>query len=127
MDKHREKLIELLSADPCGEVDCGTCERLARVDCHREQMADYLIANGVTFATDTKVGDKWISVKDRLPNTDSLVLAWIADKEEPEPIGFGFANFQEQRATDIDGNLFTPKGMFLVTHWMPLPEPPKED
>jgi hypothetical protein len=124
---NREKLIELL-AEPCRKrTHCSEdCCKRNRDHC-KSDFADHLLANGVTFATGTNDGGKWTSVGDSLPNTDSPVLVWIADKEEPKPIGFGFASFQEQRATDIDGNILTPQGMFLVTHWMPMPEPPKEE
>ena len=61
-------------------------------------FADHLIANGVTV-------NEWISVKDRLPDKDGehiLVCysdGWICDQFTPVDDG--------------------------VTHWMPLPQPPK--
>ena len=51
----REKLIELLG----DYFDIG--------DCTPEDIADHLIANGVTFAKDTDVHSKWISVEEKLP------------------------------------------------------------
>ena len=56
MPNTREKLIEILLGKPN--------------KCTFEQLADFLIANGVTFATDNNVPTKWISVKDRLPDRD---------------------------------------------------------
>jgi hypothetical protein len=44
MDNTREKLIEILLQKPN--------------KCTFEQLADFLIANGVTLATDNNVGDK---------------------------------------------------------------------
>ena len=45
MPNTREKLVDVLRRKPYGQ-------------CSYEEMADYLIANGVTFATDNNVGDK---------------------------------------------------------------------
>lgn len=81
---------------------------------------------------------EWISVKDRLPKTDGHYLVY-------KDTGFGFG-LQEvcgfaRNLKDIDDECFTRKkaGFYKydrecgfyepadITHWMPLPEPPKED
>lgn len=74
-----------------------------------ERMADHLIANGVTV-------QEWISVKDRLPEYEKPVMGWDA-----EMCDMGIVNF-------IYGQFFDILDMSEtnVTHWMPLPEPPKE-
>lgn len=63
---------------------------------------------------------EWISVKDRLP-----------DCAEPVLISHSDGDMRYISIADID-----PCGMwsdqnyeiiYTVTHWMPLPEPPKED
>ena len=61
---------------------------------------------------------KWISVKKRLPENGQQVLA-VIDGGERDVVTF-------------DGLVFFTKihfGKLLknVTHWMPLPEPPKEE
>ena len=71
----REKLIELLcqahnlatDASAFGFGDISYAQQL-------EMEADHLIANGVTFAEDNNVPSKWISVKDRLPESGVHVL-----------------------------------------------------
>lgn len=104
----REKLVELI-----GQVqDCG-CDVTDVVEMNYVEnitLADHLIANGVTV-------QKWISVKDRLPdNENQRVLAvCIGDY----PIGH----------PKIDTDRYT-RGHWVrygndVTHWMPLPQPPK--
>ena len=72
----REKLIELLGGDMCKGCYCEDCEHenneKACIEHIKSKMADHLIANGVTVqdVTDINVGNKWISVKDRLPEDD---------------------------------------------------------
>ena len=65
---------------------------------------------------------EWISVKDRLPEPGRYV-ACIA-KRNP------FSRFMPMVARiEKNGwaNLITEQYISEVTHWMPLPEPPKED
>jgi len=115
----REKLIELLSADPCGGYDCGTCEFLVHVDCDRERQADFLISNGVTFAKDTDVPSKWISVEDGMPEP----MAWVLCACRANIIEV----LRYDRNIDGWGTAGPNRGYMksFVTHWMPLPEPPE--
>ena len=58
---------------------------------------------------------EWISVKDRLPETGKLALV------------YGSCGAMTV-ARHITRNDWIVPGMFPhVTHWMPLPEPPKEE
>jgi len=66
---------------------------------------------------------RWISVKDRLPENISDVL--ILSKEKELCVGY-------YRSSDNDWNTYNPCCSFHmelhgVTHWMPLPAPPKEE
>lgn len=63
----------------------------------------------------------WISVKDRMPDKDGMVLIYApsADEDKPliccawyDPSGFGWS-------------LIVGAWGEAITHWMPLPEPPK--
>lgn len=58
---------------------------------------------------------EWISVKERLPEEDIVVI--LTDHID---VGTGWFNGKEWRTpfADIDE--------YRITHWMPLPEPPKE-
>lgn len=60
-------------------------------------------------------GNEWISVKDRLPKLFEDVLTYDADEKI-------FINWLEEL---VDGIGYFAYGGKLVTHWMPLPEPPK--
>jgi hypothetical protein len=82
-------------------------------------IVDHLLDKGVTFATDTKVGDKWISVDDRLPENDAKVL--VCDTREDYVSSWVYFG---------DGLWFGEEVVWTtkdITHWMPLPEPPKEN
>lgn len=115
----REKLIELLIKDPCYFEfgSCGTCTYHKEPACFPPRMADHLLAHGVTFAKDTDVPSKWISVEDGLPENGVWVLAY-------QDVGWtGVAQIEE------DGWHWYTQDLIKIsdpTHWMPLPEPPKE-
>ena len=65
---------------------------------------------------------EWISVKDRLPEHDEKVIAYY---------GFGDCNLRFVSTLDYYAHDPNPHWQhestgLIVTHWMPLPEPPKE-
>ena len=82
-------------------------------------LASHLIAHGVTV-------QDWISVKDRLPDKDGTYLIRFANKSicnaeyenKFESFGYWLAIMWDENA---DWYPYVD-----VTHWMPLPEPPKE-
>lgn len=80
------------------------------------EIADYLVANGVTV-------QEWVPVTERLPEEDDLVLCigarggmflgtrpWLYGDETSAY--FSVPNSRRSR---------------YATHWMPLPQPPKGD
>ena len=77
-----------------------------------EEIAENLIANGVTV-------QEWISVKDRLPEEKANCIVYYkhayCDNDDYWAIGICF----------YDGEKFQMDLPYKVTHWMPLPEPPK--
>ena len=91
----REKLVEII------QNSVGGCAR------HwAEVISDGLIAHGVTV-------QEWISVNDGLPEDDVDVLTRRATGMSVEAYhGFGWS-YDEYN------------GRWVVTHWMPLPQPPK--
>lgn len=104
----REKLVELL-----GEIqETGVNEIPAGFGCTREyianeKVASHLTANGVTV-------QEWISVTDRLPEDDEVVII-CTDKN------FVYAGELIGDTWFLDNDSWTE----TVTHWMPLPPPPK--
>lgn len=101
----REKLVELL-------------DRFVYDDWYSNNyIAEKLIANGVTV-------QEWISVDDRLPEEGEYVLCVLK--------GFNYGG-KIQVCKFVPADKFKDKPYFeyfrngfpSVTHWMPLPEPPK--
>lgn len=121
----REKLIELmfvgqvLADAMCDKQEkCDKCQYKAPNACRCGFIADRLIANGVTV-------QEWISVKDRLPEDEGWYQVYTAPDKGYKSInkarfckGFEWDNFTPHwhGAGGTWGN---------VTHWMPLPQPPK--
>ena len=116
----REKLVDIV----CDATQINGCIH----SCNHTPCAmvggivDALIENGVTV-------QEWISVKDRLPDNKEYdwVLAQVVENN-------GFMHIptvMEYRQSKNDwfeetyGWLSEHNGAFTVTHWMPLPEPPK--
>jgi hypothetical protein len=119
MRSDREKLIELLNdmqteGNKSSYVEWAGCKMKHEVK--NEQIADHLIANGVTFATDNNVGDKWIPVSEP-PKDHDEYLVMIKDASRPTTLWYHpkQGTWHECGATTF----------FTVTHWMPLPKPPK--
>lgn len=125
----REKLIKLLGSTP----DVVAWPHA------KEKIADHLLANGVTFATDTNDGCKWISVEDRLPEEDLYCLVFRTFGYMRDGVVSLATYFPRYKG--LSGDPMNTKQVWCkyssevgyydisdsVTHWMPLPEPPKED
>ena len=110
----REKLMKLIDKAHSLATDAEVFDDASYAQ-QLEMEADYLIANGVTFATDNKVGDKWIPVTERLPEICEEVLVCTTRGNVMT------CHYEKDLFIQYD-SWVTPD----VTHWMPLPEPPKE-
>ena len=108
----REKLIEILRKPifPHELVD------------PIEAVADYLLDSGVTV-------QEWISVKDRLPDNKEhdWVLAQVVEDNGYMhiPKVMEYRQLRNDWFEETYGWLSEHNGLFSVTHWMPLPNPPK--
>lgn len=111
----REKLIELIYNLPTPELIIG--RRAGKKLIAAGFIADHLIDNGVTV-------QEWISVDDRLPEEGEYVLCVLK--------GFNYGG-KIQVCKFVPADNFKDKPYFehfrngfpFVTHWMPLPQPPK--
>ena len=150
----REKLVELLGniylpmmagPDTIGEY------RIPHK--FKEKIADYLISNGITVQENVKMSDEllkqlknapittwkeepsietvqeWISVKDRLPDNKEhdWVLAQVVEDNGYMhiPKVMEYRQLRNDWFEETYGWLSEHNGVFTVTHWMPMPNPPK--
>ena len=122
----REKLVEIMEDLGCNDEYCKDCEFCNDIDgcVHRQKeiIADHLIANGVTV-------QEWISVKDRLPDNKEhdWVLAQVVEDNGYMhiPKVMEYRQLRNDWFEETYGWLSEHNGLFSVTHWMPLPNPPK--
>lgn len=114
---NREKLIELIEASRITCSENGVCINGS------EYMANYLLANGVTFAPDANVGGKWIPVEERLPEYDIKALCrYVYGRRKDR----AFYQALDYYASDPRPRFqFEGFRNLRVTHWMPMPEPPE--
>ncbi len=104
----REKLVELLTEFYGCDPMYYNVDALA--------IADHLVSNGVTV-------QKWISVDDRLPedSNDGFADAVLVTDGFVQHMAYfvgGEWRFAES------GEIKEPM-WYRITHWMPLPQPPK--
>ena len=120
----REKLVELLTDSLPRIGNLPKCDNPLQytMDEIVERIADHLIMNGVTV-------QEWISVKDRLP--DNKEYDWVLAQVVEDNGFMHIPTVMEYRQSKNDwfeetyGWLSDHNGAFTVTHWMPLPLPPK--
>ena len=125
----REKLVEILKQAPFeGKVldEWWWEEKIKRI-------ADHLISNGVTV-------QEWIEVEDRLPEmgehyqSEDVLVCIDYRPDDPDTTKdsyvsidhvdfncFGQGWFSCERDDPRDGE----PSPYFVTHWMPMPDPPK--
>ena len=112
----RQKLVELM----CDVLEDGCIGHCNHPPCWKVTHAvDGLIASGVTV-------QEWISVDDRLPENDVMVIGYTPCD------GFMFVGYYHEepkydwKVWRIVTAMRSTKVMTKkVTHWMPLPQPPK--
>lgn len=114
----REKLLDLIVSAKRDDPETGS---------FTEWLTDYLFSHGVTI-------QKWIPVTERLPTpvskrnhyrgkcwTSETVLCVCVQNSGKRMVKEGRCEFYgDTPVWRIPGNIDS------VTHWMPLPEPPKE-
>lgn len=127
MDNLREKVMKGLSICSGDDPDCQNCPYYGEYGdgfgCETIMQRDAL-----SLLKAQEPG--WISVKDRLPeNVANRVIVWVKDAEIYGHIGFG--HYEKYKGQEIWFNLINNEAFEIrgqtVTHWLQLPEPPKEE
>ena len=112
----REKLVEMLQVDLSGSDGY-----------EQELIADYMLDHGVTV-------QEWIPVTERLPERDKEVLLIVHGWEDKlyytgclhrQEAERSWLTGIESKASDWKIWGFSYLREPIVTHWMPLPNPPK--
>lgn len=80
------------------------------------ELNEELFSANMTIANyETEKENRWISVKERLPEEEGEYLVFYKYKENEDRVDIAlFSRFGWHKAYEI-------------THWQPLPEPPKGD
>ena len=111
----REKLVELfdLAARVCNKTNCDECRYFTEPSCTDQLAVDILIHNGVTV-------QEWIPASEP-PETKGFYLVagnlrWAGNPMAREAYWLGDAWLS------CDGKCYITR---RITHWMPLPTPPK--
>ena len=130
--------------------DCNSCPAKNK-RCRERYVADYLIQSGVTILEcgmdckscwKTKIVNpvqEWVSVDERLPEDGTPVAVILTPTYASDYWGYGIARYidtsngERHWYEDHHGYLEWDKysdgrggcSLYKVTHWMPLPEPPK--
>ena len=109
----REKLVELL-----GEVqETGVNEIPAGFGCTREYIANEKVASHLTDHGVTV--QEWIPVTERLPEESGMYIITANDGHAQR---VSFVQWQKKNRM---WNLTGARSYWRVTHWQPLPQPPK--
>ena len=99
-----------------------------RIDRLKKQNETLTIQRNAWALTAKAMGNMWISVDDRLPDKYGAVLVACEGLTIGgyAPIAIGSYGGGFWSIADADGTMHLTKYMrCIVTHWMPLPEPPK--
>ena len=99
----REKLIDLIIDAKRTDPETGS---------FTEHLAEHLIAHGVTV-------QEWVDVKDRLPEESGMYIVTANDGHAQR---VSFVQWQKKNRM---WNLTGARSYWRVTHWMPMPQPPK--
>lgn len=120
-----EKLVELIKK---ASYECDEWARdLRDMKEAADSIADFLITNGVTV-------QEWIPVTERLPELDKEVLLIVHGWEDRlyytgclhrQEAERSWLTGIESKASDWKICGFSYLREPIVTHWMPLPQPPK--
>lgn len=131
--KHCEEVAELNEIDAitykhCKEIKTNLYEKLTAEkvenDCRKCAASHRQLAEWLTELRDRQ----WVSCKDRMPEDNTLVLFVYVSENGVKSVHYGY----HQTLKGLGSSWAKPSGGWHyydddITHWQPLPEPPKED
>lgn len=103
------------------EKECLRC--IHKEVCKTAESCDGFVSGCEHFVVisnlENTTKQEWISVKDRLPEEDVRVLVWLSDEVD------AYTTVRMRIDTDRRHNSRWVRWNRYITHWMPLPQPPK--
>ena len=116
--EHRELYISAW-----GDFSAMPKEDKATCDAYATCWADVVNAP----AADVQPVDRWISCKDKMPEDNTLVLFVYVSQNGVKSVHYGY----HQTLKGLGSSWAKPSGGWHyydddITHWQPLPEPPKD-
>ena len=100
-------------------IPCTECPFYSNGDAPSKECATMNVAAADAIEELIKVVPRWISVEERLPENGKFVL--VSDGDDIDTA------CRYKALTPDEVETFFWDSVLEVTHWMPLPEPPKED
>ena len=123
--------LKLRNCPFCGEkaevrISLGR-DIVSCTNCHAEMVGSYINIDSLIEEWNTRespIVNRWIPCSERLPESEREVLVYVkGDFDNSIPfITTAYRNSEGDWQSDYDGEVIDSK----ITHWMPLPEPPKE-
>lgn len=105
--------IAKLFCNPKGCYNYNLCDEYGYLELSCEEYLSYRRVASVLYAAGYRKQSGWISVDERLPEDGSPVVVYLQSG------GITIARY------DMAWGRFRTSGSITITHWMPLPEPPK--
>lgn len=134
-----DELADAIVAKMKGNSASFNSEFTCRIPAEMDRDPDLVISEAAKRLRELPVKDNWISVDDRLPEHDfCYCLAVRHYHKYPDRSSVHYAFFTKDRQYARRNNKFYSRKIqgklsvhfdvaeagFVVTHWMPLPEPP---
>ncbi len=100
--------------------------RIGFIDCYNEQqkIIDFNVAQNISLMKrnlELSGKDNWVDTKDKMPEFDGQYHVFIKSPQQCGNI------WEYQSIIGCDNNRWTLREDETVTHWQPLPEPPKKE
>ena len=108
-------------------IYCTSCNSYNGAMCRACEHQDDIDIIEDTKAADVQPVDRWISCKDKMPEDNTLVLFVYVSKNGVKSVHYGY----HQTLKGLGSSWAKPSGGWHyydddITHWQPLPEPPKD-
>lgn len=121
-EKDTRKVVAALKCCANDLADCADCYLFGEDRCRKVLVSDAMehieeLEKEVEYFAEHR-GYEWINAKDRLPeNTDAVLVLFQDDEPSVDVLHYVDGLWRRDKYSSV--------GEIFVTHWMPLPEPPK--